>query len=97
MTAKVCDFGLSKKKPSDTFRASCKKGTVDWMAPEMILNNSCTQSCDIYSFGIVMWELLNLSSNVFPKDQYTSDLVLMNDVIQKKLQKIFTILDFVQT
>lgn len=33
-------------------------GTVAWMAPEVIRNEPCSEKVDIWSFGIVLWELL---------------------------------------
>ncbi|KAA8531326.1 hypothetical protein F0562_006035 [Nyssa sinensis] len=35
-------------------------GTIPWMAPELLnnKNNMVTEKVDVYSFGIVMWELL---------------------------------------
>ncbi|KAK4386735.1 Serine/threonine/tyrosine-protein kinase HT1 [Sesamum angolense] len=34
-----------------------KQGTYRWMAPEMIKEKPCTRKVDVYSFGIVLWEL----------------------------------------
>lgn len=33
-------------------------GTVAWMAPEVIRNEPCSEKVDIWSFGVVLWELL---------------------------------------
>jgi mitogen-activated protein kinase kinase kinase 13 len=33
-------------------------GTVSWMAPEIIKNEPCSDKVDIWSFGVVLWELL---------------------------------------
>ena len=35
-------------------------GTTLWMAPELLRRGSYGTPCDVYSFGIVMWELLAL-------------------------------------
>ncbi|XP_044953782.1 serine/threonine/tyrosine-protein kinase HT1-like [Hordeum vulgare subsp. vulgare] len=32
-------------------------GTYRWMAPEMVRDKPCTRKVDVYSFGIVLWEL----------------------------------------
>ncbi|OEU15056.1 flag-tagged protein kinase [Fragilariopsis cylindrus CCMP1102] len=56
-TAKVCDFGLSRlKAQARSMTANC--GTVQWMAPEVLANRSYDEKADIYSFGIIVWELL---------------------------------------
>lgn len=33
-------------------------GTVAWMAPEVIRNEPCSEKVDIWSYGVVIWELL---------------------------------------
>lgn len=33
-------------------------GTVAWMSPEVIKNGKCSEKVDIWSFGVVFWELL---------------------------------------
>ena len=56
-TAKVCDFGLSRLKANDSMTGNC--GTVQWMAPEVLSNMSYNEKADVYSFGIILWELLS--------------------------------------
>ena len=36
-----------------------QKGTFQWMAPEVILNTQYTEKADVFSFGIIMSEILN--------------------------------------
>jgi len=36
-------------------------GTPEWMAPELIRNEPVTEKSDIFSFGVIMWELSTLS------------------------------------
>jgi len=57
-TTKVCDFGLSRlKAQSRSMTANC--GTVQWMAPEVLANRSYDEKADVFSFGIIVWELLS--------------------------------------
>lgn len=53
---KVADFGVSCL---ETQRNSMKGflGTYRWMAPEMIKEEICSRKVDVYSFGMVLWEL----------------------------------------
>eukprot|EP01132_Coremiostelium_polycephalum_P006175 gene6175-7689_t len=38
-----------------------KKGTTLWMAPEVIKGSLYSEKCDVYSFGIILWEMLTRS------------------------------------
>ncbi|CAI9100203.1 OLC1v1037146C1 [Oldenlandia corymbosa var. corymbosa] len=55
---KIGDLGLSKVKQR-TLVTGGIRGTLPWMAPELLNgNNRVSEKVDVYSFGIVMWELL---------------------------------------
>ncbi|XAR51272.1 Non-specific serine/threonine protein kinase [Bertholletia excelsa] len=56
---KIGDLGLSKVK-QHTLVSGGVRGTLPWMAPELLSgkSNMVTDKIDVYSFGIVMWELL---------------------------------------
>lgn len=32
-------------------------GTYQWMAPEVITSNAYTEKADVFSFGIILWEI----------------------------------------
>ncbi|VDP40338.1 unnamed protein product [Heligmosomoides polygyrus] len=55
---KICDFGTShqQKKQNSTVMSFC--GTVSWMAPEVIKKQPCCEKVDVFSYGVVLWELL---------------------------------------
>jgi serine/threonine protein kinase len=60
MSVKVADFGIS------CLESQCRSGkgftgTYRWMAPEMIKEKHHTRKVDVYSFGILMWEILTSS------------------------------------
>ncbi|XP_010943229.1 serine/threonine/tyrosine-protein kinase HT1 [Elaeis guineensis] len=56
MRVKVADFGTSCLETQ--CRASKgNMGTYRWMAPEMVKEKPYTRKVDVYSFGIVLWEL----------------------------------------
>lgn len=56
-TAKVSDFGLSCvfELGSDL---TAETGTYRWMAPEVIRHEPYSNKADVYSFGIVLWEMI---------------------------------------
>ncbi|XP_022739433.1 serine/threonine-protein kinase EDR1-like isoform X2 [Durio zibethinus] len=60
-TVKICDFGLSRIMTSRPMRDSASAGTPEWMAPELIRNEPFTEKCDIFSLGVIMWELCTLN------------------------------------
>jgi len=56
-TVKVCDFGLARLvAKSKSMTGNC--GTVQWMAPEVLSSQKYSMPADVYSFGIILWELL---------------------------------------
>ncbi|UYV74294.1 MAP3K13 [Cordylochernes scorpioides] len=54
---KISDFGTSKQWSEHSATMSFA-GTVAWMAPEIIKNEPCSDKVDVWSFGVVLWELL---------------------------------------
>ncbi|KAF8390409.1 hypothetical protein HHK36_024935 [Tetracentron sinense] len=57
MCVKVADFGISCLE-SQCGSGKGFTGTYRWMAPEMIKEKHHTRKVDVYSYGIVLWELL---------------------------------------
>ncbi|KAL1418786.1 hypothetical protein MTO96_025671 [Rhipicephalus appendiculatus] len=55
---KISDFGTCRQWNERSTKMSFA-GTVAWMAPEVIRNEPCSEKVDIWSYGVVMWELLN--------------------------------------
>ncbi|XP_052245436.1 mitogen-activated protein kinase kinase kinase 20-like isoform X4 [Dreissena polymorpha] len=53
---KICDFGASKFMGSTTKMSLA--GTFPWMAPEVIQSQPVSETCDTWSYGVVLWELL---------------------------------------
>ncbi|KAF8111343.1 hypothetical protein N665_0076s0318 [Sinapis alba] len=57
---KVCDFGLSRMKNSTYLSSKSTAGTAEWMAPEVLRNEPADEKCDVYSYGVILWELFTL-------------------------------------
>ncbi|KAK3580590.1 hypothetical protein CHS0354_002689 [Potamilus streckersoni] len=55
-SCKICDFGASRFAGSTTKMSLA--GTFPWMAPEVIQSLPVSESCDTWSYGVVLWELL---------------------------------------
>ena len=61
--AKVTDFGLSRSDDlaTQTFGGDAgngSAGTPAFMAPELLLDNTFSEKSDVYSFAVVIWEVL---------------------------------------
>ncbi|KAJ1687465.1 hypothetical protein LUZ63_018855 [Rhynchospora breviuscula] len=57
---KIADFGLAKlsKRDGSGFRTSHMRGTMGYMAPEWALHLPITSKVDVYSYGIVLLEII---------------------------------------
>jgi serine/threonine protein kinase len=57
--AKLSDFGLSRVLPlGSTTITTRTHGTVTHMAPELLLEGRMTRAADVWSFAVVLWELV---------------------------------------
>ncbi|KAK4258458.1 hypothetical protein QN277_004905 [Acacia crassicarpa] len=54
---KVADFGVARVKAQSGVMTA-ETGTYRWMAPEVIEHKPYDHKADIFSFGVVLWELL---------------------------------------
>ena len=61
--AVLCDFGLSRIKADVTSRTVARPsqsglmGSRNWMAPELLLGGSLKKPCDLYAFGMTLYEV----------------------------------------
>ncbi|CAD8166913.1 unnamed protein product [Paramecium pentaurelia] len=57
---KLCDFGLSRinKKIDHKINKGARIGTPHWMAPEIMRGESYQEKADVYSFGMILWEII---------------------------------------
>ncbi|XP_049285160.1 mitogen-activated protein kinase kinase kinase 7 [Anopheles funestus] len=52
---KICDFGTVTDKST---LMTNNKGSAAWMAPEVFEGSSYTEKCDVFSWGIILWEVI---------------------------------------
>lgn len=67
--ARVLDFGIAKAlQQLDDSMSGRRMGKMGYMSPEQIRSERLTQRSDVFSAGIVLWELL-ATRRLFPADQ----------------------------
>ncbi|KAG4389462.1 hypothetical protein GLYMA_06G097700v4 [Glycine max] len=59
-TVKVCDFGLSRFKANTFIPSKSVAGTPEWMAPEFLRGEPSNEKSDVFSFGVIVWELVTM-------------------------------------
>ena len=72
---KVCDFGLAQIRSETTQQSkltSMRPFTLQWTAPEILRMKKHTDKSDIYSLGIVYWEL---AANEIPYDGHQDAVI----------------------
>lgn len=57
-SVQVADFGLSRECHGPGPAAMTRVGSVQWVAPEVLLGHGYSHTCDVWSFGVVCWELM---------------------------------------
>lgn len=58
-TVKLLDFGTSKLMGPDSLSTSTVMATPAYASPEQLRNDALTTACDVYSLGVVLFELLS--------------------------------------
>lgn len=76
--AKIFDLGLAKELHADsrckdgTYKLTGYTGSHPYMAPEVALQEPYNERADVYSFGILLWQILELST---PFEGFTLALI----------------------
>ncbi|XP_017068479.2 vascular endothelial growth factor receptor 1-like [Drosophila eugracilis] len=76
---KICDFGLSRSMYRGAYmRTGACKLPIKWLALESITDNVYSTYSDVWSYGILLWELFSLAMAPYPG-------IASNDELFKKL------------
>ncbi|XP_021367152.1 fibroblast growth factor receptor 3-like isoform X2 [Mizuhopecten yessoensis] len=84
---KICDFGLARDvEGSDMYERTSKgPSPIRWMAPESLSDQCFTRKSDVWSFGVLFWEIVTLGATPYPG--MTAREVIKTVLIGKWLQR----------
>jgi len=91
LAAKISDFGISKNLDSNTNSASMAIGTIEYMAPEQFspgkygINGKIGTNVDLWSFGIMVHELLTNEPLFGQRSGNTTAEQIMNAILSQEL------------
>lgn len=91
LTAKISDFGISKNTDSNTNSASMTIGTIEYMAPEQFspnkygLNGKIGTNLDLWSFGIMVHELVTNKPPFGQRNGNTTAEQIMSSILSADL------------
>ncbi|XP_057984250.1 putative serine/threonine-protein kinase isoform X1 [Malania oleifera] len=91
---KIGDFGLAKLFPDNVTHLSTRvAGTVGYLAPEYAMFGQLTKKADVYSFGVLILELI--SGNSSSKVAFGEDMLVLVEWIWKlrKEERLLEIVD----
>ncbi|XP_074558236.1 serine/threonine-protein kinase 52-like [Curcuma longa] len=56
-TVKIADFGVARIEAQNPNDMTGETGTLGYMAPEVLNGSPYNRKCDVYSFGVCLWEI----------------------------------------
>ncbi|XP_034234117.1 tyrosine kinase receptor Cad96Ca [Thrips palmi] len=67
-TCKVADFGFARDLMDNNVYERKSEGRlpIRWMAPESLYDNVFSVKSDVWSYGVLMWEVVTLGSTPYP-------------------------------
>ncbi|XP_048251594.1 tyrosine-protein kinase Fer-like [Haliotis rufescens] len=63
---KISDFGMSREEEEYTVSEGMKQIPIKWTAPEALNYGKYTTICDVWSYGILMWEIFSGGTTPYP-------------------------------
>ncbi|CAI9300086.1 unnamed protein product [Lactuca saligna] len=77
LRAKIADFGLARSFQDDqTHLSTAIAGTLGYMAPEYLAHGQLTEKADVYSFGVLLLEIITgIENNRSNTTEYTDSIV----------------------
>ncbi len=85
--AKILDFGLARLVSSELTRSNMMVGTVNYMSPEQLRGEKSDHRADIFSVGVVVYELLS-GKKPFQADSFASTMYKILNETPEALDRI---------
>lgn len=81
---RICDWGLAKqlRKGQATY-TMC--GSPTYMSPEMIIGKGHTIAADMWSFGVLIWEML-IGKTPFETSSSTEPIIILKTILTSKVK-----------
>ena len=80
-TLKLCDFGFARALSNTTLVLNSIKGTPLYMAPELVQEQQYNEKVDIWSLGVILYELYYGKPPFFTNSIYKLIQMIVNDQI----------------
>ncbi|KAK0182862.1 hypothetical protein PV327_000951 [Microctonus hyperodae] len=64
-TVKISDFGMSREEEEYIVSDGMKQIPIKWTAPEALNFGKYTSLCDVWSYGVLMWEIFSKGGNPY--------------------------------
>jgi serine/threonine-protein kinase len=84
---KLLDFGLARMVASELTRSNMMMGTLNYMAPEQVRGERTDHRADIFSFGVVLYEMLS-GKKAFQGDSFATTLYKILQDVPEPLHSI---------
>jgi serine/threonine protein kinase len=81
-SVKVTDFGVATESSVGASDRTAETGTYRWMAPEVIRHEAYSNLADVYSFAVLMWQLLTREDPFSPKSQIDAAMCVARDGVR---------------
>ncbi|XP_076958585.1 putative LRR receptor-like serine/threonine-protein kinase At1g53420 [Bidens hawaiensis] len=94
LNAKISDFGLAKLDEEDNTHISTRvAGTYGYMAPEYAMRGYLTDKADVYSYGIVLLEIVSGVPNIADRAKENQFVLLDRTIALKATGNLMDLVD----